>query len=286
MKIWSDTEYVYRCLADQQRTLAFKQAIEAVVKPGDVVLDVGTGSGIMAILAARNGARTVYAVEVGKYLHQTSKQIFASSPYSEQIVPLQIEARDLNLQLVEKPAVVICEQITTGLIGEPQGPVINALKHSGVVDEQTAIIPAKFSTNVQLINFDFSFYGVELKFPVFIDYFTREFGQSYQVLSEEKLVHSVSFAAPFDEQVTIKTSLHASTTGVVNGLLLTSTTELAEGIHLGTCVSYAQPVILPLPELLVSEQSIVDLMLQYEMGQGFDTLQYSADVGVSLGNHS
>ena len=281
MKIWSDTEYVYRCLADEQRTVAFKQAIEAVVKPGDVVLDVGTGSGIMAVLAAKNGARKVYAVEVGKYLHQISKQIFAASPYSHQIMPLQIEARDLNLQLVEKPDIVICEQITTGLIGEPQGPVINALKQSGVVDSQTTIIPAKFSTSVQLINFDFSFYGIELKFPVFIDYFTRKLPKSYQSLTEEKLVHSVSFAAPFDEKVTIKESFSISANGVVNGVLLTSNTELAEGIHLGTCISYAQPVILPLDELVVSEGSIIDVFLEYEMGQGFDSLDYGVDVRAS-----
>ncbi len=74
MKIWSDTEYVYRCLADEQRTLAFKAAIEAAVKPSDVVLDVGTGSGVMSMLAARSGARRVYAVEVGKYLSKVSKQ--------------------------------------------------------------------------------------------------------------------------------------------------------------------------------------------------------------------
>ncbi len=282
MKIWSDTEYVYRCLADEQRTVAFKQAIEAVVKPGNVVLDVGTGSGIMAIFAAKSGARRVYAVEVGKYLHQISKEIFAASPYSDCIVPLRIEARDLNLELVEKPDVVICEQITTGLIGEPQGPVITALKHSGVVDAQTAIIPAKFSTSVRLVNFDFSFYGIELKFPVFIDYYTREFPRRYQPLSEEKLAHSVSFAEPFDEKVTIKESLRVSAAGVINGVLLTSTTELAEGIQLGTCVSYAQPLILPLSELSVSEDSVVDLVMEYEMGQGFDSLEYGVNVRASV----
>ena len=40
MKIWSDVEYVYRCLADRKRVDAFQTGINAAVKPGDVVLEV------------------------------------------------------------------------------------------------------------------------------------------------------------------------------------------------------------------------------------------------------
>lgn len=52
-----------RMLADEPRMDAYARAIAAVVRPGDVVVDAGSGTGVLAVLAARAGARRVYAIE-------------------------------------------------------------------------------------------------------------------------------------------------------------------------------------------------------------------------------
>lgn len=52
-------------LKDQQRMNAYHNAISALVAPGDIVIDIGTGSGILALLAAKAGADRVYAIEKG-----------------------------------------------------------------------------------------------------------------------------------------------------------------------------------------------------------------------------
>lgn len=56
-------DYHLALLSDPWRVTAWERAIRAVVRPGDVVLDVGTGTGIMAVWAARAGAARVIAVE-------------------------------------------------------------------------------------------------------------------------------------------------------------------------------------------------------------------------------
>ncbi|HVZ47868.1 MAG TPA: 50S ribosomal protein L11 methyltransferase [Gemmatimonadaceae bacterium] len=50
-------------LADRVRGPAYLAAIARTVRPGDVVVEVGTGVGYFAVAAARAGARRVYAIE-------------------------------------------------------------------------------------------------------------------------------------------------------------------------------------------------------------------------------
>lgn len=50
--------------ADRTRTEAYLAAIHAAVKPGSVVVEIGTGVGFFAVAACRAGARRVHAIEM------------------------------------------------------------------------------------------------------------------------------------------------------------------------------------------------------------------------------
>ena len=56
-------QWHYSMLLDRDRVAVFKEAIEKTVKPNDVVYDLGTGSGILAMIASRI-TKKVYAVEL------------------------------------------------------------------------------------------------------------------------------------------------------------------------------------------------------------------------------
>lgn len=52
-----------KMIADSGRMEAYVRALQQAVKPDSVVLDIGTGTGIFALLACQFGARKVYAIE-------------------------------------------------------------------------------------------------------------------------------------------------------------------------------------------------------------------------------
>src|SRR5205823_2611045 len=101
------------------------------------------------------------------------------------------------------------------------------------------------------------------------------FPRSYTQLSESRVAHAVSFSSGFEEAVDVSTPVKIVRSGTVTGLCLTSTTTISEDVGLGSCVSYCQPVILPVPDMAVSEGDEVTIDITYEMGRGFDALTHS-----------
>ena len=122
---WPMTEGAFHCLIDEERTLAFKSAIENAVRPGDIVVDAGSGTGILAMFAADAGAGKVYALELDENNTRVLQGIFADNGYGERIEVIQGDATTLTLP--ENVDVIVCEMIATALIDELQVPVMNNL---------------------------------------------------------------------------------------------------------------------------------------------------------------
>ena len=55
-------------LSDSVRVHTYHRGIQNNVQPGDVVLDLGTGTGLLAFMASRAGAKKVYAIEHSDFI--------------------------------------------------------------------------------------------------------------------------------------------------------------------------------------------------------------------------
>src|SRR4051812_12021176 len=95
-------------LNDRTRTLSFIEAIRETVRPDDIVLDIGTGTGILAATAARAGARHVYAIEAGQ-IQKVARALFESNGLKDRIT--LIRGWSTQIELPERADVLISEVI-------------------------------------------------------------------------------------------------------------------------------------------------------------------------------
>jgi predicted RNA methylase len=72
-------------LNDRRRTGA--ETITQVVKPGDVVVDLASGTGILALAAARAGAAHVYAIE-STAVGRVAQALFEANGFGDRITLL------------------------------------------------------------------------------------------------------------------------------------------------------------------------------------------------------
>jgi enediyne biosynthesis protein CalE3 len=103
-------------LGDQARLEQFRRAIDSNVKPGDVVLDLGTGTGVLAVFAARAGARIVYAVEATNII-ELARRVLRENGVDERVVFL--DQMSPRVELPEQADVLVTE--TIGNFGFDEG---------------------------------------------------------------------------------------------------------------------------------------------------------------------
>jgi type I protein arginine methyltransferase len=95
-----------RMAADPVRMDAYARAIERAVKPGSVVVDLGAGTGVFSILAARAGAKRVHAIEPNPAVWLLS-ELAAENGVSDRITIHQ--ATSYEVDLPERADVIISD---------------------------------------------------------------------------------------------------------------------------------------------------------------------------------
>jgi len=95
-------------LADDRKVSAYRAALAEVVQPGDVVLDLGAGTGMLGYFACEAGAKSVIAVDRGDIIG-LARRIAADNGYDDRISHIQALSTEAR---VDTPVdVVVCDQI-------------------------------------------------------------------------------------------------------------------------------------------------------------------------------
>ncbi len=142
-----------RMLRDGLRNAAYRTAIERFA-PGRVVLDIGTGSGLLAMMAARAGAAHVYACEASPLLTASARAVIAANGLADRITLFDRHSTDLDRvrDLGGGVDLVVSEVFCHTLIGEG---VLGSLAHARaeLAAPGALFLPERASIEVALAEF-------------------------------------------------------------------------------------------------------------------------------------
>jgi protein arginine N-methyltransferase 1 len=95
-----------KMITDRIRTNAYQQAMARAIKPGDAVVDLGTGTGLFTLHACRLGAKLVHAIEPNPII-QVAREIVQANGFSDRVV--FHEAMSFDVELSQPADVVVTD---------------------------------------------------------------------------------------------------------------------------------------------------------------------------------
>jgi protein arginine N-methyltransferase 1 len=225
-------------IADTVRMRAYTGALRAAVQPGDVVVDIGTGTGIFALLACQYGARRVFAIEPNDNI-QVARTLAGENGFLDRIEFIQ----DLstNVSLDEKADVIVSDlRGLLPLLGQHIPALADArrrlLKPGGLM------IPLRDSLYLSAVEapelykeysdpWALNPYSLDLERARLLAVNTWAHGKvkAEQMLSDVECWAALDYSQIESPNVRGDVTLRVARAGVAHGLLVWFDTELLEG---------------------------------------------------------
>ena len=137
---------------DESRNNAYFEAIQLAVDDGSFVLDIGTGSGLLSMMAAASGAGEVITCETSKTIADMAKKIICSNGYGNTISVLNKKSTELIIgkDLPQAADLVISEVLSAEFVGEGvRSTILDAKKR--LLKTNGTMIPQSGSIRVSLL---------------------------------------------------------------------------------------------------------------------------------------
>ncbi len=118
-------EWHFVLVRDEVRNRAYDAALRRAMRPGMRVLEIGTGSGILAMMAARAGAAQVITCEMNEIVAETARTNIARNGYADRVRVIGKNSADLDVDrdLGGRMDLLVSEIVDNDLLSENILPV-------------------------------------------------------------------------------------------------------------------------------------------------------------------
>ncbi|XP_068116847.1 protein arginine N-methyltransferase 7 [Hyperolius riggenbachi] len=147
-------------LHDKDRNEKYYQGIRAAVKRvkerGEkaIVLDIGTGTGLLSMMAVTAGADYCYAVEVFKPMSEAAVQIVKANGFAGKIKVINKHSKEVTVgpdgDMMQRANILITELFDTELIGEGALPSYEHAQHT-LMQERWEAVPHRATVYAQVV---------------------------------------------------------------------------------------------------------------------------------------
>lgn len=247
-------------VGDSLRFPAYRDAIQRAVRPGDCVVDIGSGPGVFALLAFKAGARKVYAIDTESVV-EFGRQFAAANGASSSIEFLRGDSR--QILLVERANVIVSD--IRGAL-PLFGPGIHALNDARTrfLAENGMMIPQHDTLYAALVEMPEAYeriiapwksvdsVNLEAALPVVLNTMYKRQCKAEQLLSGPQAWHELDYLKGAEARAGKMFVLKANRGGTAHGFTVWFATKLLDEIGFttepGTKESVYGQVFLPLLE--------------------------------------
>lgn len=238
-------------IADTGRFAAYCEAIARAVRPGDVVLEIGCGPAVFALLACRAGARRVFAVETDNIV-DFARQLAAANGLADRIEFFQSDSR--KIELPERANVIVSDirgalPFYTGAISSVEDARQRHLAPGGILIPQRDTIKAamidagEFYSRIVspwqgiAANLDLS-----ASLPMVLnDSYGTQF-HAEQLLSDPQTFCVLDYAVGAPDRASAELKFTATRAGTAHGICLWFETRLLDEIGYSSAPGVAQSI--------------------------------------------
>jgi Flp pilus assembly protein TadD/precorrin-6B methylase 2 len=263
-------------LNDQSRNDVYFEAITKAITTEDIVLDIGTGSGLLAMMAAKAGAKHVYACEVIKPVADMARQIVKENGFADKITIFDKSSTVLEIgrDLPEPATFLVSEILDIALLGEG---VLPSLRHAEnfLLTPNATVIPTSAKVWGQLVNCEYfkkmntveNVHGFNLNAFNYFHHTSHGFDlekDDHQALSEPFEVFAIDFKQLPDGPQTYTINIPIVSDGTAQAVVAWFDLNLFDGIEFSTrkgeCHNHWRQIVYFLDkEIAVKESSVLTL---------------------------